>query len=139
MKPGSARFPVSEISRSSPTLLLDLGALRAGALVVPEDRGAEDAVALVQADEAVHLAREPDSERLHAEASERRLARAHPVVGVLLRPAGMRRRERVALLRRGDDLTRGRDRDRLDAGRADVEADEDFRHSAAPSAAYTSS
>ncbi len=41
--------------------LLDLGALGPGALVVPEDRGPQDAVVLVEADETVHLAGEADS------------------------------------------------------------------------------
>ncbi len=66
-----------------------------------------------------------------------RLARAPPVLGILLGPARLRRREPVALLGRGDDLAVGRDRERLDAGRADVEPDERLRH--APRAAYTSS
>ena len=35
--------------------ILDLGALCARSLVVPEDRRAKNAVALVEADEAVHL------------------------------------------------------------------------------------
>ena len=70
--------------------LLDLGALRARALVVPEDRGPEDGVVLVEADQAVHLAREAHALRLDAERRERCPARAHPVVGVLLRPPRVR-------------------------------------------------
>ena len=41
MKPGSARLPVFAMSSLAAEPLLDLGALRARALVVPEDRGAE--------------------------------------------------------------------------------------------------
>ena len=52
--------------------LLDLLALRRGALVVPEDRGAEHAVVLVLHDEPVHLAGEADRRGLHAELAERR-------------------------------------------------------------------
>jgi hypothetical protein len=117
--------------------LLDLRALGPRALVVPEDGGAEDFAALVEADEAVHLPREPDALGVHAEASERRLGRSPPIRGILLRPSGPRRREWVALLGRGDHITVQADRERLDAGGPDVEADEGI-HSA-PSAAYTSS
>src|SRR5918995_87600 len=119
-----------------PDARLDLRALGRRALVVPEDRRSEDVVSLVQADEPVHLAREPHSALFGAEAPERRLARAPPIVRILLRPAGLRRRQPVVLFRGRDDLSVGGDGECLDAGRADVEADQ-CRH--APSAAYTSS
>ena len=61
MKPVSARLPVRAISRSTPDPPLDLLALGGGALVVPEDRGPDHPVALVEGDEPVHLAREADS------------------------------------------------------------------------------
>ena len=104
--------------------LLDLGALGAGALVVPEDRRAGSRVAaLVEGDEPVHLAREPD--RPLGQPRAHGLRGAPPVLGILLRPARLRRRERVAL-RLGDARRRRRDRDALDAGRADVEPDASF-------------
>ncbi len=106
MKPVSARFPVSAIRRSSPTRSSISAHSAARALVVPEDRRAEDVAALVEADEAVHLSREADAGGVHAEPRERCLARAPPVLGILLRPAGLRRRERVVLLGGGDDLAR---------------------------------
>ena len=137
MKPGSARLPVREMSRSRPTRSSISGALGPGALVVPEDRRAEHAILCVEADETVHLAGEADSVDVDAEGSERSLARLQPVVGVLLGPARLRGGERIRLLRGRDDLTLRGDRDRLDAGRPDVQADEGF-HSP-PSAAYTSS
>ena len=117
--------------------LLDLGALGHRPLVVPEDGGPEDASLGVEADQPVHLTRQADPGRLEPEPPESDLARPPPVLGVLLRPAGLRCGELVALLRRVDHLAVGRDGDRLHAGRADVEPDEGA-HSA-PRAWYTSS
>ena len=112
-----------------PEQLLDLGALGACALVVPEDRRTKHAIRFVEADEAVHLAREPHAGRLDAERRQRLLARLPPVLGILLRPARLRRRERVALLGRGDHVARRRDRKRFHAGRPDVDPDEVFHYS----------
>ena len=55
MKPVSARLPVSSISRSSPTRASISAHSAAGPLVVPENRGSQDGVVLVEHDEAVHL------------------------------------------------------------------------------------
>src|SRR5918995_2556009 len=116
--------------------LLYLGALRRRALVVPEDRRTEDVASFAQAYEAVHLAREPDAAISDTEPRQSGLTRAPPVLGILLRPARLWRRQAVVLLRRCDHLSLGRDRKCLDAGRSDVEADE---RGHAPRAAYTSS
>ena len=89
-----------------PDALLDLGALGRRALVVPEDRRTEDLASLVEADEPVHLAREADAALRGAEPRERGLARAPPVLGILLRPAGLRRRQAVVLLGGRDDRLR---------------------------------
>ena len=91
MKPVSARFPVSSTSRSAPIRALDLGALRCRPLVVPEDRGADHTVAAVERDQAVHLPREPDPRDVAAfgDLAERRSGRVPPVLGILLRPAGL--------------------------------------------------
>ena len=75
MNPGSARLPVSSTSREKPTRLLDLGALRAGALVVPEDRRPQHPVGGVEQDEPVHLAGQADRP-FPADGVERRLASA---------------------------------------------------------------
>ena len=121
-----------------PDAPLDLGALGRRALVVPEDRRPQHAVVLVEHDEPVHLPGEPDRARPAARASRRCAARP-PVLGILLRPARLRRRERIRLGRGREHLARRRrDRDPLDAGRADVEPDQ-ARSAHAPSAAYTSS
>ena len=106
--------------------LLDLGAFGGRPLVVPEDRRADHAAVAVEDDEAVHLAREADARNRAPggdlrEGGERGLP---PVVRVLLGPAGLRGRERVAARRSGKHGAVGRHRDRLDAGRPDVEADE---------------
>src|SRR5581483_1121629 len=63
-------------------------------------------------------------------------SRTPPVLRILLRPAGPRRGERVALLRHGQHGAVTVDGDALDAGRADVEA---YQGRQAPRAAYTSS
>ncbi len=99
MKPVSARFPVSSIRRSAPTPLLDLRALDRGALVVPEDRGPDHVACGVEDDEAVHLAGEPDPGHLasRGDLGEGSLGGPPPVLGVLLRPAGPRRGQRVPL------------------------------------------
>ena len=120
-----------------PDARLDLGALGGRALVVPEDRRAQHALVGVEHDEPVHLPGEAD--RALRQAREARLRGAPPVLRVLLRPAGLRRRERVALVGGGEHLAVRRDRDRLDAGRADVEPDQCLSPAQAPSAAYTSS
>ena len=104
---------------------LDLLALGRGALVVPEDRGPDHPVGLVEGHEPVHLAGEADSRRvLGAHCGQRSLARAPPVLGILLGPTGRGRGQRVLPLRPRNNLAVRRDGDRLDAGRADVEADE---------------
>ena len=118
--------------------LLDLCALGPGALVVPEDRRAEHAVLVRRGrpDRASGRRSRLGRRRRRGEASALSLA-SQPVVGVLLGPARLRGGERIRLLCGRDDLTLRGDRDRLDAGRPDVQADEGF-HSP-PSAAYTSS
>ena len=107
-----------------PDPLLDLRALELGALVVPEDRRAQHAGLLVEDDEPVHLPREADRGRLGAERGERTLGCSPPVLGILLGPAGTRRGKVVFLLGPCEHLAFGRERERLDARRADVEADE---------------
>ena len=69
----------------------------------------------------MHLAGETDSGRLDAELGQRCLGRAPPVLGILLRPAGLRRRKRVRAFRASHDLALGRECDRLDPGGPDVE------------------
>ena len=107
---------------SQPDARLDLGALRRSALVVPEDRGPDHVAVRVEADEPVHLPRQADRPR--GQPRQAGLRGAPPVVGILLRPAGLRRRERIALLGCGEHLAARGDRDPLDAGRADVDADQ---------------
>ena len=110
---------------AEPEAILDLGALLPGPLVVPEDGRAEDAVGVVEGDEAVHLAGEPDPrDAVASDLGERRLGRAPPVLRVLLRPPGLRSRQRVGLLGAREHLAVRGDPQRLDAGRADVEADQ---------------
>src|SRR5438067_1035084 len=109
-----------------PDPLLDLGALGARALVVPEDRRPQQTLALAEHDEPVHLAAEPD--RALRKPRERRLRGPPPVLRILLGPTRPRSRERISLLRRGEHLAVRRDRDGLDGGRADVEPDERLGH-----------
>ena len=123
MKPVSARLPGQRDQPLEPDALLDLGALGAGALVVPEDRRPEHRSFGVEHDEPVHLAGEADPGAARGRRREHGLRRVPPVLRVLLGPAGLRRRERVPSLgARKHVALRARSR-RLDAGRADVEAD----------------
>ena len=104
VKPGSARLPVSAISRSSPIVLLDLCALGGRPLVVPQDRRAQHAIVGVERDEPVHLARQADARRRARRApqlGQHRLGRLPPVGRVLLGPARARRRQRDSRPRRG--------------------------------------
>jgi hypothetical protein len=117
--------------------LLDLAALLGCAPVVPEDRGTQDAVAGVEADEAVHLAGQAHRVGLR-QFGEYLSGGADPVLRILLRPARLRGRERILALRARDHLAGGVERERFHAGRADVEPD-DHGTAQAPSAAYTSS
>ena len=109
---------------SEPDPLLDLDALRCRPLVVPQDRRSKYTIALVENDETVHLAGEADRRRLAPERGQRTLGCTPPVFGILFGPPGLRRRELVALLGPGEHVTLWRERERLDAGRADVETDE---------------
>ena len=122
VNPVSARFPVSAMEVGADALL-DLIALGAGALVVPEDRRADlHGRRPVEDDEAVHLAREARCRRRDARSATSRSADSaarDPRLGILLGPAGLRRREPVAPGRDREHLALGRKRKRLDAGGAD--------------------
>ena len=108
VNPVRARLPVSSIKPLEPEPALDLRALGSGALVVPEDGGAERPVLRIQTDQAVHLARETYGQRLALQARERALRRAPPHLGVLLRPAGLGGLKLVLLLGLARHLTVGR-------------------------------
>ncbi len=112
---------------------LDLCALGRRSLVVPEDRGPQDAIVGAEHDEAVHLTGQPD--RPLGQTREAGHGRVPPILGVLLGVAGLRRRQLVALLGGGQHLPVVRDRNGLDAARADVEADENCVVGQAPRAA----
>ena len=62
-------------------------------------------IALIENDETVHLAGEADRRRLAAERGQRPLGCLPPVFRILFGPAGVRRRELVALLGAGEHLT----------------------------------
>jgi hypothetical protein len=99
---------LDELTEAEPRL--DLGAFRAGPLIVPEDRGTENAISVVEGDEPVHLAGEADAgDAVRADSRQRRLGSPPPVLGVLLCPARLRRREPIALLGARDDLPARRD------------------------------
>ena len=115
--------------------LLDLAALGAGALVVPEDGRPEHALVGVEGDEPVHLAGEADSgDVVDGERSEGLLGRAPPVFRVLLGPAGAGHRQWILALGPRHHLAGGAEGERLEAGGADVEADEGGHRSARPAA-----
>ena len=60
MKLGSAGLAASSMSRSQPIVCVEPVALGLGALVAPDERGAEDLAVGVEHDAAVHLAGEAD-------------------------------------------------------------------------------
>ncbi len=104
---------------------LDLGALRLRAAIVPEDRRPQHLVVMVEADRAVHLARQPDPAQplqpvLAGDRADRALDRAPPVLRLLLGPAGMRPRHGQALARLADQPLLAVEQHRLDRGRADI-------------------
>ncbi len=115
---------------------LDLRAFGRCSLVVPEDRRPQHLLVGSERDEPVHLPREAD--RPLRQARQAGLGGAPPVLGILLREARVGGGERVALVRRREDLPVRRDGDRLDPGGPDVEPDA-VGGAHAPSAAYTSS
>ena len=102
MKPVSTGLPVSWSTRSPPTMRGDLGALGAGALVVPEDAGAQRLAGRIQRHQPVHLAAEADAGDVgRVDAGLRQdgantLDRAVPKQGgILLGPERLRCLERV--------------------------------------------
>src|SRR5262249_22189632 len=125
-----------------PDTLLDFCTFVRCSLVVPEDRGTDHAVGVVERDEPVHLARESDAGdvEITRDLRERSLRGTPPVLRILLRPTRPRGRERIAALRLCEHGTVRRDRDCFDAGRADVDADERLVHaqSSAATATYVS-
>src|SRR5689334_1309917 len=102
---------------------LDLVALGLRALVVPEDRRADHRVGRVQRHQPVHLPGQADPGDLAVDQPvQRLLGRPPPVLGILLRPARPRRRERIgdlAPLEHGAVLA---DRDRLDRRSPHIDA-----------------
>src|SRR5215203_1557704 len=118
---------------------LDLLAFGAGALVVPQDRGADHRIGGVERHQSVHLPREPDSRHLTVhEPVERYLRCAPPVLRVLLGPARVRHREPIAGFAPREHLAVLADGDRLDGARPDVEPDR-RAHQRTPSSTSTTS
>ncbi len=112
MKLGSAGLAVSSISLSRPIRRPgEPLALRLGAHVAPDERGAQDPAVLVEHDGAVHLAGEGGCFDIDAgyggeDIANGGLGGAPPVLGVLLGPARMRRAKRLMLGRgRGDEVS----------------------------------
>ena len=119
----SARLPVSSISRSSPTRASISAHSAPVRWSFQRIAGPQHLAVLAEHDEPVHLAREAD--RPVGQPRAHGLGGAPPVLGILLGPA------RAAASRAGSASSAlastspsGVDRDALDAGRADVDADE---------------
>ena len=114
--------------------LRDLGALRRGAPVTPQERRADHRSAAIEKDRRMHLPRDADSGDLctgtaakHGiDGCERRVP---PRRRVLLRPTGSRCLQREGNGRGRNDRAVERNEDRLYAAGADVQAEEDLpRH-----------
>ncbi|CAJ5200009.1 Uncharacterised protein [Burkholderia pseudomallei] len=98
--------------------------------VVPQDRGAQHAIAAIEQHRAVHLAGQPDAahrgERLRmarAQRGERGERAGPPVVRMLLGPARMRARDGKRRARRADDGAVGRKQQHLHFGGAEIDAE----------------
>ncbi len=136
MKPVSARLPVAAtqaVDAAEP--LLDLGRLGGRALVVPEQSRAQDAIAVVERDQPVHLAAQADARGRPGTArqfAEHLLRGVPPDLRVLLGPARARCLKVIRRLGARQHRAIRRQRDALQRACADVEAD-GRRH--APSAA----
>ena len=128
MKPVSARLPVSETSRSNPTAASISAHSAAVRWSFQRIAGRSTRSAASSATSPCIWPEKPIAVWLAADRRERALRRRPPVLWILLGPARLRRRQRVLLLRLGDDDALLVDRNRLDAGRPDVEPDE--RHAA---------
>ena len=137
MKPVRARLPVSAMRRSSPmrsSISAHSAAVRwsfqriAGRRTSP--RSSRQTRPCIWPDRPTRPSEAP------SRVSAASLAR-HQSSGSCSAQPGCGVESAVTLLRRRDHLALGGDGERLDAGRADVEADETLGH--APSAAYTSS
>ena len=107
----------------------DLPAFGRGPSIAPEQRRTDHNAAPVEKHRRVHLSRDPHRRdargRLPVENLPRaREARLPPPVGVLLRPAGVRRAERQGRGRGGDHGARRIYQQGFDAARPDVEAEE---------------
>ena len=125
MKPASARFPVSSISRARPTR----SSISAHSAPVrwsfQRIAGRSTASSAPSATRPCIWPEKPSgSPSFQPSSASAAPARLPPVLGVLLGPARLRRRERVLALDAGEHLAGRRDRDRLDAGRADVQPGE---------------
>ena len=102
--------------------------LLVGAAVVPEDRGADHPVVLVQNDQAVHLAAAAHTGYLAdinipGQLLQAVLHRRPPVLGVLLGPAGMREKQGIIPGNGAADLADAIHQQQLDGGCAQVNTD----------------
>ena len=132
VKPVSARLPVSRIRRSRPTRSSISAHSAAVRWSFQRIAGRIALAAVVEDDEPVHLARPADRRRLDRELVRARPAsRVHQSSGSCSAQPRLRRRERVLVLGAREDLARRRERERLDAARADVDPDE-RPHAASP-------
>jgi hypothetical protein len=108
----------------------DLGAFGGGALVVPEQRGPQHLMGAIQEDRAMHLPAQPDAANLVAAQSRRGQGgldagdgAAPPILGLLLRPAGMRMGRRMLGGGRGQDGAVRPTDESLGATRAQIDAE----------------
>ena len=123
---GQGREPVAA------DLIVEIIDLLLRAPVVPEDGGADDRVVFVEHDQAVHLAAaadaghlrgvRPGEQLLHAAADAR-----PPVLGLLLRPAGLREIERILPAHLADDGALFVHQRQLDGRGPEIDSDKQFR------------
>ena len=106
-------------------------ALVLGPLVAPQQGRADHAIAFVQEHRPVHLPRQPKRQRRMRKPGDDTLqnvlARAPPLLGVLLGPSRTRDRERIRGRSRGDNVAEKVDGDRTRSARSDVQPDQRTR------------
>ncbi len=90
--------------------LVEVAALRGGALIAPDERGAQDLIISIQQHGTVHLPAEADARDLGCrdltlaqQLADGALAGLPPVLWILLRPPATRRSERLVFVDGGSD------------------------------------
>ena len=108
--------------------IVEIVDLLEGTAVIPQNRRADDVVGFIQRDKAVHLAAGADARNFVCIKASQQLGdtghdRAPPVLGLLLRPAGVREDERILVRDLVHDRAGFIHQQQLARGRAEIDTD----------------